>query len=350
MSKKRKTLMVLMVFVVSMVFLPGCTENGNGSGSEEAIAEVNGISVTATEFNLIKATHELRGEFITGESTDEEILKTIVRRKVLGHEARERELGITDEELQKVMDDFKDSEPELTQEQMELLQDKGFDSFDEFLEAYSLNYESFEEFGLASIRYFHRDMMDTMKLENAVRVETYDRMKQELQESEEDFGEEELWIVERQHRRVAEQEITRILQNAELQILDPELGVSRIDFPMVDLDDRILTFEGESDSWVVLYIQDNDTGAEDQLRLLYQGEDEPDSVIITRFSYESDGNHGGTRTMWLELDEENAAYVEREVLDLHEDEILTATIEWQTAQETVEETLEETLEIAIANE
>lgn len=337
---KRTTSMLLkFILIVTTLLIFGCSATVSDNESEEIIAEVNTIPITETEFNHVKANLELESFLTNGEVTNEEVLKTLIRPKILGQEARDRGVGISEEEVKEVIDAFKDSENEVPPEIMEALQDNGFNSFDEFLQNNNLEYESFEEYVITRIRYFYQDGMDTLNLDKLVREETYERLKTELEESKSDIDQDDLWKIDRQHHRIAELEINEILQRADIEILDPELNVSDIDFPMEELDDQILTFNGESENWEVLYVQDNATGAEDQLLFTYRGESELDSITITGFTYEFGMNRSGTRTLSMKLDEQGKAYLSRELLDLDEQDLLTTTIQWNTPEETLEETI-----------
>lgn len=333
---KSKPFLLLIICIVSTLFVLGCSVNVQTNQSNEIIAKVNDIPITRTEFNLVKTNLELTS-FLAEEIeeiTHEDVLKSLTKRKVLGQEAKNRGIGLSDEEFQEVIDVIttEDSEVEIPPHIIEAL--------DEFLKNNNLEYENFKEYSIAYTTYFYRDNSDSHRLQFLVLNETYDRLLAERRKSNSDIDDRDIFKIERQHRKVAEKEINKILQEAKIQILDPSLNISNISFN-IEVDDRILTFKGESPSWKGVYTQDNATGSEDKFMFKYKGSDS-DSIRLAKVTYKIDAEsssnlsrgHGG----WKNLNAEGIIYLDIGPFGLEENSIINITVEWYTPAETFEET------------
>ncbi len=139
---KNNTILVLVLAIV--LFLAGC---GNTPSAEEYVGVVNGVKITQAEYqeryNLLQASYKMQEEAYSGTVVDEipaEVLKEletrafddIVYQKLLIAEAENRNIKVSDEELEQAINDFKETQMQ-----------GNADNFSEFLQQTGLDEEKF---------------------------------------------------------------------------------------------------------------------------------------------------------------------------------------------------------------
>ncbi len=111
---------ILLLALVAALFLAGC---GNTPSAEEFVGEVNGVKMTQAEYQqryaLLQASYKMKQETYSGTAVDktpDDVLKElanqafddIVYQKLLIKEAQDRGIEVSDAELDKAINDFKE--------------------------------------------------------------------------------------------------------------------------------------------------------------------------------------------------------------------------------------------------